>query len=129
MSVHKLNIIVRKYKNSAIFLYLILILQFIIPALNSSGFYKTSENPLLSQNIFLEEEVSFIIDQSQRFSSSNFNGSKIKNERDSNLIIFGSDKDNKNDFNSYFNFDTFLSYNDLPYLINFIPRSPPQILA
>ncbi len=129
MSVHKLNILVRKYKNSAIFLYLILILQFIIPALNSSGFYKTSENPLLSQNIFLEEEVSFLLEKSQRFSSSNINGSEIQNERDSNLIIVRNDYYNRTDFNDYFNFDPLLSYTDLPYLINFIPRSPPQFKA
>lgn len=129
LSIYKINKLVKKHKFSAFFLDLILIFSFIIPIIKWSGAENSSQIFLIYPNNFISDEVSSILSDSYKFSSDRLNGSDQKNVTESKLIIEKSTFFNNAELKYYLNLDVILASLELPDLINFIPRSPPQVLS
>ena len=129
MSIQKFNILVKKNKISVIFLYSILIFQFVIPLLNSSGMENSSYKSNLLLNNFIDDEVFLIIGKSDKFASNRLNGRELKNERETNQIIEKIAFCIQIDLNNYLSLELISAYLEIPDIINSIPRSPPQFLS
>jgi hypothetical protein len=129
MSIQKLNKSANKHKFSVLILYLVLTSHFLLPSINRSEIDNTCSNSLVLLNNFIDDEVSLIIGKSHKFSSTSLNGRELINVKETKLIIEKNKFFNKDELKYYFKLDVFLAYLELPDFINFIPRSPPQILS
>ena len=129
MSIGKLNKLLKKLRITVLLLYIILTSHFIIPIINWSGNDNSSPRSLILLNNFIDDEVSLIIGKSHKFSSDNLNGRELKNVKETKVIIEKNSIYNQNELKYYLNLNYILTYLELPNLINFIPRSPPQILS